>query len=365
MATTPGVSAPWRCCLFMVWVFISKTHLKSVYWRNFCQNDCKIELHNPQEFMANNSERISTPPAGLSGDVIILVVFLFIGGIMFAAYLIGLGSAGGVSPTATATLTPSVVASKPMPITPPNPSVSPTETSVSDALVSPTVTPLVTSAPSLKPSTDVTEKETTTPTITATSTVTGIPTITPTPAITPAGVCATADPGQGLPVSDDTWIESAVQTAVHGADTYLSIRADSGGDRRILLKFNISSLSGSSVASAKLYFFINTTSGATIFLYKPVTSWKGTEATWESPQFGYIWAKPGGDYNPLLPIISTIPMAGCRVELDVTTLVQDWFTTPSTNKGVILIASGSSGEIRIPSSRATANGPALLVTMNP
>jgi hypothetical protein len=191
-------------------------------------------------------------------------------------------------------------------------------------------------------------------------------TLTPTLTITPAGVCATADPGAGLPISDDTWIENANQTTNHGADTLLSIRADGSGDQRILLKFNLTSLAGSSVANAKLYFYINSSptppSGVTIFLYKPTKSWVGTEATWlaATAQSGANWTSPGGDYNPE-PIISTATMPGCRVQLDVTTLVQDWFTGP--NNGVILIASGPSGEINIPSNR-DANRPVLLVTMN-
>lgn len=204
--------------------------------------------------------------------------------------------------------------------------------------------------------------------MTATITETATVTITPTPTITPAGVCATPGSGLVLPVSDDTWIEAAAPTAVHGIDTTLSIRANSGGDQRILLKFNLPALiEGSSVVSAKLYFYINSNpitppSGATIFLYKPVTGWAGTSATWREAQSGTNWLIPGGDYNPA-PIISTATMGGCQVELDVTLLVQDWLSSPNPNNGIILIASGSSGEISIPSS-SEANGPIILVVTN-
>jgi hypothetical protein len=209
-----------------------------------------------------------------------------------------------------------------------------------------------------------TATETTTPTITITATTTETPAVSLTPTITPVRDCAVTDPGLGLPVSDDTWIESATPTVNHGTDTLLSIRADNGADQRILLKFNLSSLTGTglSVATAKLYFYIKSTSGATIFLYKSNTNWKGTDATWQVARYPVNWATPGGDYNPA-PIISTTTMAGCRVQLDVTTLVQAWFTDPTTNNGVILIASGPSGEIGIPSSR-DVKGPVLLVTMN-
>ena len=371
--------------------------------------------------MTNNSGRTLSSPAGFSGDVIILVVFLFIGGILFASFVMGFVFVGGTSSTATATLTPFAIASKSVPTLTSMPSTSSTVTNTPTVLFTPSVTPLVSGVMSLTPiksktptvtarpktstpvkttsaktSTPVrtstrtptptstftptitssgptntpteTGTETTTPTVTVTPTGTETPAVTttstPTQTITPAGVCATTNPGTGLPVSDDTWIESAAPTAVHGTETLLSIRADGGGDRRILLKFNLTSLTGPSVANAMLYFYINSTSGATIFLYKPVRSWVGTEATWLSAQSGANngWTSSGGDYNPV-PIISTATMADCRVQLDVTKLVQDWLTGP--NNGVILIASGPSGEISIPSSRVTVNGPVLLVTMNP
>jgi hypothetical protein len=354
--------------------------------------------------MTNNTERTSPLSIVFSGDVIILLVFLFTGTILFASYAMKVGFLQGISTTATPTLTPFVVASKVVRRTP---TLLPlTETSTPTASLSPTVTSLATSLPSLTPvkastarpntSTPVPYKSNTpvktkaraptstpvteTATITATPTVTGTPTITSTPTttatltITPVSVCVTTDPGSGLLVNDDTWIDETAPTAVHGADPLLSIRADRGGDQRVLIKFDISSLSGPSVAEAKLYFYIinnNNESDVTIFLYKVTSVWKGADATWLIAQPDVNWIKPsgGGDYNPAhVAVVRMTTNAGCRVQLDVTTLVRDWFATPSTNNGVILIAYGSSGEINIPSSRATdvfpANGPVLLVTTN-
>jgi hypothetical protein len=353
--------------------------------------------------MTNNTERTSPLSIVFSGDVIILLVFLFTGTILFASYAMKVGFLQGISTTATPTLTPFVVASKVVRRTP---TLLPlTETSTPTASLSPTVTSLATSLPSLTPvkastarpntSTPVPYKSNTpvktkaraptstpvteTATITATPTVTGTPTITSTPTttatltITPVSVCVTTDPGSGLLVNDDTWIDETAPTAVHGADPLLSIRADNGGDQRILIKFDIPSLSGSSVAEAKLYFYIinNNASEVTISIYKVTTSWKGTDASWQIAQSNEKWVKlsGGGDYNPdPIAVVRMTTNAGCRVQLDVTTLVRDWFATPSTNNGVILIASGSPGMINIPSHRATdvfpANGPVLLVTTN-
>jgi hypothetical protein len=117
----------------------------------------------------------------------------------------------------------------------------------------------------------------------------------------------------------------------------------------------------SSISNAKLYFYINsspTPSGATIFLYKLDKNWAESEATWQtalSTPSIVAWNNNGGDYSPT-PIISTTTTGNCWVELDVTTLVQNWITNPSTNFGIILIASGPSGPISIPS-RSEADGP--------
>jgi hypothetical protein len=340
--------------------------------------------------MTNDSERASSPPNSISGDVIILFVFLLIGGIMFAVYVMGLSSPGEGSPTNTATLTRPVVTSKPAMTLTPTPSVSSTVTALPTEPASPTLTRLAPGAPTLTPGRIIYPTATTRPkttavksstpvrtntpvsTITHTPTRTVIVTSTITTTITPVNNdCATTDPGLGLPVVGDTWIESAGPTINHGSDTLLLLRADNNGDRRILLKFDLASFSGLSIASAKLYFYINSTninstSGATIYLYNAARYWEGIEATWRLAEVGTAWTNEGGDYN-VVPIISIVVPKGtadCRVQLDLTALVRDW-STGSINNGVILIATGTSGEISISSSRATpiANPLVLLVVM--
>jgi hypothetical protein len=342
--------------------------------------------------MSNHSERISTPPAGISGDVIILVVFFIIGTLLFASFAMGFIVFGQSS--ATLTPTPSIVSSKPSSTVTPTPSASSTGVGTPTLLFpSDTATPLYTGMPSLtslvvpktntvvayKSSTPVPYKSpvpptktktpvrtntpvrtvtrTRTPTVTATSTVTAT--------ITQVTGCVTEEPEPGLPVIADTWIGADEPTINHASDTLLSLRADNNGDQRILLKFDLSSLSGSSITNAKLYFYINSTSGATISLYGLSRYWEGTEVTWRLAEANVdtAWTKEGGDYNlePLISVVKTAD-ADCRVQLDVTKLFHDWSTTGS-NQGVILIASGPSGEISISSSRATsiANRPVLLV----
>jgi hypothetical protein len=331
--------------------------------------------------MTDNSGHASSPPRGISSDVIILVVFLLISGIMFVAYVMRLGSSAGSLPTVTATLTRPIVTLKPAIRLTPTPSVSSTATAIPTGAASPTLTPLVPGVPTLTPGRTIYPTATTKPKTTAVKSSTPVRTITHTPTPTPTGptgtptatatitpvnncatATATADLGLGLPVIGDTWIESAEPTINHGSDTLLSLRADNSGDRRILLKFDLSSLSASAIVNAKLYFYINSTSGATIYLYNPTRNWDEAETTWRLAQAGLAWTNEGGDYN-VTPIISTVTTAGCRVQLDITALVQKWSIDSLNNNGVILIASGSSGEISIPSSRSTptANRPVLLV----
>jgi hypothetical protein len=242
----------------------------------------------------------------------------------------------------------------------PVPTSTRTQTPTSTVTQTPTVTitgTLDTATPTVTSTPTVTE----TPTVTATPTETGTATITPTPTITPVRYCASTPAAGVLSINADTWIDgtATAQTTNHGSDT-LSIRADNGGDQRILLKFDVTS---ASVSNAKLYFYIRPTpipSGATIFLYRLEKDWVESEATWQMAQSGISWSGASSDYYTV-PYISTTTIGNCWVELDVTTLVQYWISNPTKNFGVILIASGPSGEISIPS-RNEANGPVVLIT---
>jgi hypothetical protein len=343
--------------------------------------------------MTNNSEQPpSSPRTGVSGDIVILLVFFFIGTILFVSFAMEFHIAGAGKATSTSAVPVSVtefnVTATPDPselatgiVTPGSFFITDTVTSsvpgmpsLTPGIQSKTNTPVKSNTPGsyvYKSSTPVkpkaptktyapvrTSTKTRTPTATATSTATAT--------ITAVSSCATEYPVTSLPVSGDTWIESNAPTTNHMLDPLLSLRADNNGDQRILLKFDLSSLSGLPIADAKLYFYINSTSGATISLYGLSRYWVGSQATWKLAETGTEWTNAGGDYN-IEPIISVVKMSGadCRVQLDITKLFRDW-PTPSAEHGVILIAAGTPGEISISSSRATAYPPILLlVTVTP
>lgn len=324
--------------------------------------------------MANNSERPpSSPPAGISGDIIILLLFLGIGTILFVSFAAGFIAQG--QGTATPISSQPAIGTKYGSTVTPTPSVSVTETGTPTSLfITGTVTPLVSGMPSL---THIVQVKTNTPgsyvyisstpkikaptrtnipfrTSTRTNTPTATVTSTVTPTITPVTGCVTGEPGSGLPITGNTWIESNEPTLNHGSDPLLSLRADNNSDRRVLLKFDLSSLSGLPIADAKLYFYINSTSGATISLYGISRYWDASQATWKLAETGTEWTNVGGDYNvvPLISVVKTSD-AYCRVQLDITTLFRDW-PTPNAENGIILIAAGTPGDISISSSRATA-----------
>lgn len=392
--------------------------------------------------MKNSFKPKLIPPDGVSGDAVILLVFLFIGGILFVAFVMGFAFIGSPrkasstpSPSISITRTPaatktlglagaqtSTQASRqtltaiPINITASGtvfvapsitpygtlPAPSPTlysllwtstpfsliQTSTPYVFKSPipyvykSSTPVRTRTPtvtSTAPTSTATSTATLTPTLTATVTTTLTPTFTPTPTVTatftatPTStitpvVCGTTTPptpsaGALTPVAD-TWIESAANTAPHGLDDTLSIRADNNGDQRILIKFDLTGFSGT-VSSAKLFFNIdqNSTGNPTIFLFEPARAWSEADATWLQAQNQQPWTTAGGDFNSAAPLMSTTTAANCWVQLDVKALVQKWVTSSDTNLGLLLIATGSSGQNYIPSKeKADTTVPILEIT---
>ncbi len=384
--------------------------------------------------MKNSFKPKLIPPDGVSGDAVILLVFLFIGGILFVAFVMGFAFVGAPrkasptpSPSISATRTPAAtktsmigtagaqtstqanlqtMTAQPISITASGtvfvapsitpygtlPAPSPTiysiiwtstpfslaKTNTPYVFKSPipyvykSSTPIFTRTPTITataPTSTATSTATSTPNSTVTTTATPTPTVTatftatPTSTITPV-VCGATAPGAAvLKPTADTWIESAADTTNHGSDDTLYIRSNNNGDQRILMMFDLPS--SGTVSSAKLFFNIATTSGATIFLYEPLRAWSESNATWRQAQFQQPWTA-GGDFNPAAPIISTTTLAGCWVQLDVKVLVQKWVTNPDTNLGLILIATGADGQITIPSKeKADATVPILEVTMAP
>jgi hypothetical protein len=131
----------------------------------------------------------------------------------------------------------------------------------------------------------------------------------------------------------DTQINSASTTTNYGKSTVLQV----GGGYSTLLQFDIASLlptgtTAAQVQHARLVIFPdNVTTAGTIGVY-PVTS------TWSEGAVTYA-TKP--TVSGTATTTASVGTANRFVELTVTSLVQSWVTTPATNFGVAIEATGT------------------------
>jgi hypothetical protein len=299
--------------------------------------------------------RNPSSPAGMSNDGILVLAFLLISAIFFIAFVLRFILSGGWNPdrsfdapaslSFTRTVAPRFT---PTPKSTNELSSTQSVTVTLDSSLTQNITPSRTSIPKTK-----------TPVQFGTETPGGAKTQTPTITNTPA--CATSVPSGGLTPIADTWIDAASVDANHGADAVLFTQISIGAERRALLKFNPTG----SVSVATLYLHVQLTSpGMTISLYRVTSAWNES-TTWNNT-LNAPWNKSGGDYNSA-PIISFQPVDNCVVPLvvpiTVTSLVQGWVAAPTSNFGIILIASGSDGsQTKLASREDVANAPSLVIT---
>jgi hypothetical protein len=169
-----------------------------------------------------------------------------------------------------------------------------------------------------------------------------------------------------LASSADTWIDSVLPNDTHGGDSNLVMRTP-GNSERILINFDIAGITGKTVTSATLYFYVSDSDpGVTVFVHRLTAGFGESQATWTDAQLGQPWTIVGGDYDPH-PIVSFQATGNCLVPLDVTGLVQGWAGNPLSNQGLILIVVGQSGFSTTISSKENSNGkgPILSVTTSP
>ncbi|MCW5849559.1 MAG: DNRLRE domain-containing protein, partial [Anaerolineae bacterium] len=145
----------------------------------------------------------------------------------------------------------------------------------------------------------------------------------------------------------DTWVIQDSANANHGTDNLLSIKPDvSGNKQRIsLMKFDLSGIpAGATITSATLSAQVNNTSNQwDANIYRLLTAWTETGATWNKRDGASGWA--GGafssaDYNATvygpLDFSSATPPS-----VNVTSLVQAW-VTGAPNEGIALLGNTQS-----------------------
>lgn len=137
-----------------------------------------------------------------------------------------------------------------------------------------------------------------------------------------------------------------------------------GYQARMLMKFDLPALPSTSVVStAKLNIYLGSNNAMhswndglytynqnpTIDIHQLLQDWdegsgdgqhdgyQWSGATWTNRTAqGYGWSQYGGYFNPTPAVSKTIPYAYNWVQFDITSLVNSWYASPSTNYGLVL-----------------------------
>lgn len=162
-----------------------------------------------------------------------------------------------------------------------------------------------------------------------------------------------------------------------GACSDLFIGYTAGSSSRVLLNFDISSISNTStVTSAVLTFVVAASSGTVdISAYKTIQYWSEGTGDCSGTLNGYVpswnyangaantWVAPGGDYDAASQSLSAAISGAGTVNITLNTaMVQAWVANFTQNYGVLLKASNeTSGYARIMDRNSGANAPKLTV----
>ncbi|MCD6518744.1 MAG: DNRLRE domain-containing protein, partial [Anaerolineae bacterium] len=175
-------------------------------------------------------------------------------------------------------------------------------------------------------------------------------------------------PGAGdATLLQDTYIEEWFPEETHGGVGALLVRGAPGAINA-LMRWDLSSLpSGAHVLEARLELWAfqwgrENPQGLDISIYQVLTPWQEASATWQEAAAGVPWGAAGcnalGLDREASPVASSHIAADATVpgwfSWDVTPLVQTWLDHPSSNHGMILIASGSTNRLDFWSSEAGA-----------
>ena len=142
-----------------------------------------------------------------------------------------------------------------------------------------------------------------------------------------------------------------------GADAVARVRPGNGGvpDFESLIFFDLSIVPvTAAVTNATLHLQITGTNGnaLNVGLYDVLVAWNETEATWSNRTAADAWAAAGmasgTDYAPTAFLLTAFDWqngAAHWVDLDVTTQVQLWVASPTSNNGLLLRDFGANGSV--------------------
>ncbi len=204
--------------------------------------------------------------------------------------------------------------------------------------------------------------------LTATGTM---PTLTPTPPQPPTNTPTMTPPATVTPqvtstpqVIDlkpsnttvrDTFLDSANATANYGSGVRMKVRSISGINYRPLIYFDLSTIpAGSTIRSATLNLYMDTYShlpdqSPRISIYKVKQDWAEMEATWNNRTSSASWNTAGcessADRDTSESAYKVVSAISTWYDWNVTSLVQGWVSSPTSNRGMLLV-SNTSREVR-------------------
>ena len=171
--------------------------------------------------------------------------------------------------------------------------------------------------------------------------------------------------------TQDTKLQLANPTNNYGNDTTIQLTTNDQREKRALVKFNVSSLSGQTVSSATLRFYVNNNGSANtrIDVYPLTQAWDSTGTNWTKATASTNWTTAGGRYDATNLLGSFVPSTNNQYYTvsgaAVNALVQSWINSSTTNFGVVLVMVGDVDEVQIRSMEdvnSPTRNPELVVT---
>src|SRR2546425_9962960 len=169
-----------------------------------------------------------------------------------------------------------------------------------------------------------------------------------------------------LPVTDDTYVSSAAPTTNNGNSPSLVVQKSSNGTT--LIKLDLSQLTAAGVSStavskATLKLYTSAVTGQGTFdLYRIDSSWaEGTVTYNTSPAMALITAGAAA-----CPGVQCVNTASKYVQVDITSLVQDWLAGGHANNGLALKPNATTISVTFEGkeSTTTSHAPELDVVLN-
>jgi uncharacterized repeat protein (TIGR01451 family) len=160
--------------------------------------------------------------------------------------------------------------------------------------------------------------------------------------------------------SRDAWIQQDNPTTNWGSHPNLETQPNAGAERRVVIGFDLSSISPlSTVLTSTLFLYEDDQgpAGQIISVHPVTTNWAEATVTWNTP-----WATPGGDVDPATATFTPDVKQGYK-NIDMTSVTADWVSAPPSNYGLLLQASAPDGDVVFKSKESAASKyPQLCVT---